>query len=340
MKNILLKIAFVATCFQSRYVYSQEPVNDCKILSDLFTNWNRQDLITWNTNIDGSCCDSDMSSIVCDPHHGYYRIAELKLRSKGFTGTIPREIAQLKYLNYLTLAGNSLTGTLPDNLDELIYLTKFSLRDNQIEGNIPENIGNIDGIFHLDLSRNKFTGKIPNSFGNLKQLQFLNLSTNFLEGYIPESFRGLKKLTTLQLEENTQLTGYVPLINTLSNCTYEQTNLCFMEGAICTSTAHQCTQEEINNTRDNNGYKNFKEEDINSNCPSSSSTCDCNKKSSGFFSSIGNFFSGMSLLVKILFGIAILSIIGLILYCIFGGASKHEQHSPPAPSRRDYINYY
>ncbi|ORX80941.1 L domain-like protein [Anaeromyces robustus] len=336
MKNILLKIAFVATCFQSKFVYSQEPVNDCKLLEDIFTQWNRNDLVTWDSSIDGSCCD--MTSIVCDPHHGYYRIAELKLRQKGFTGTIPREITKLKYLNYLTLAENSLSGTLPDNLDELIYLTKFSLRSNQLEGQIPNNIGNIDGIFHLDLSGNKFTGNIPSSFANLKQLQFLNLTTNLLQGYIPESFRGLKKLTTFQLEENNQLSGYVPLIPTVSNCTYEQTNLCYLDGAICKSTAHQCSTAEIEDTRKNNGYNDYSEDK--SNNSSNNSSCNCNLTSNdSLFGSIGNYFSNMGLIAKILVGVILLVIIGLILYCIFGGKSKHQHNSPP-PSRRDYINYY
>jgi len=329
MKNILFKIAFAVTCFQNRYVFSQEVPNDCKLLAEILTQWNRPDLVTWNTSIDGDCCD--MTNIVCDPHHGYYRIAELKLRTKGFTGTLPREITQFKYLNYLTLAENNLAGTLPENLDELIYLTKFSVRDNHFEGAIPENIGNIDGIFHLDLSRNQFTGNIPNSFGNLKQLQFLNLTTNLLQGYIPESFRGLKKLTTFQLEENNQLSGYVPLLPTISNCTYEQTNLCYLEGAICKSTAHQCTEAEINDTRSNNGYKNYSED-------SSGNSCNCNTKTDGL-SGIGHIISNMSLLTKILLGVTLLAVIGLVIYCIFGGKSKHQHPSPP-PSRRDYINYY
>jgi hypothetical protein len=346
MKSIFFKLISTVSILKSTisFVSAQNQddpyyANDCAVLKTLYQNWNQAAQVTWNDEI-GSCCDE--KNIVCDPHHGYSRIAELKLRSKNFSGPIPSDILKLKYLNYLSLADNQLTGEIPENIDELTYLTKFSFRNNNLSGKIPDSIGNIDGIFHLDFALNQFTGKIPDSFGNLKQLQFLNLSSNLLEGYIPESFKGLKKLTTLQLK-NTNLQGYVPLIDSIGNCTYDNTKLCYQEGASCVSTASLCTDEEIQATRKNNGYSTYSESNSNSNCNSNSSSnsnssCNCNN---GTNKGNGGFFSSMSLLTKILIGCGILILIGIILYCIFGRRKKSDNLSyDMQPTRANYNNFY
>jgi len=328
MKSIIFNlITFASLFFVS--AQNQSYADDCAVLKRLYQAWQQPTLATWPDEI-GACCDD--VSIVCDPHHGEKRIAELKLRSRNFRGPIPEEITKLKYLNYLSLADNYLNGEIPQNIDELLYLAKFSFRNNQLTGNIPDAVGNIDGIFHLDFAGNQLSGKIPETFGNLKQLQFLNLSCNNLEGYIPENFKGLKKLTTFQLQGN-NFQGYVPLVESIGNCTYENTNLCYQEGASCTSTAHKCSQEEIDETRKNNGYATYSENDSSS---SSSSGCKCGSSSSSSNSTSDGFFSGW--VSKAVIGAIVLAVIGIIVYCIFGGKEKDDMNAPP--NRANYINYY
>jgi len=306
MKSLIFNFISVIILFKAVASQAATP-NDCQILADLYREWNRPDLITWN-NVDGSCCDKEYQNIACDPHQGVYRIAELKLRSKGFSGILSDKVTQLKYLNYLTLADNNISGSIPQNIGDLLYLTKFSLRNNSFNGGIPESIGKLDGLFHMDLSSNNLNGNIPESFGNLKQMQYLSLADNALQGYIPESIKGLKKLTTFHLGNNKGLTGYVPLIETASNCTYVNTNICYLEGALCQSTAHPCSESEINDTRKNNGYDNYKEDNEGNSNSNSSSDCKCdskNDKKGGFL--------GLSPWILIAIGVAVIAAIVFIV---------------------------
>jgi len=212
-------------------------------------------------------------------------------------------------------------------------LTKFSFRNNSFTGSIPESVGKLDSVFHMDFSDNQLTGTIPESFGNLKHLQFFCARYNNLEGYVPESFRGLKKLTTFELSGNAGLKGYVPLIDTISNCTYTGTNLCYKQGAICTEGGHQCSLEEIKDTEENNGSKNYKEDSTGS-C-NSSGTCDCGSaKSSG---GVGEFLKNHLVLIIII--VAVIIVLLLVFFLCRGKETEEDEIRMKPTNYNNNYNY-
>jgi len=335
MKSILFNFISLIILLQSSLkiaaVGKIEPANDCEVLYDILKEFNAgENDLRFNPKDIGSCCDDRI--VVCDPHRGIKRIAELKLRERGYTGFLSDKFTKLVYLNYFSISDNKITGNIPKNIDDLVYLTKFSLRNNSISGEIPESIGNMDGIFHMDFSDNQLSGKLPDSLGNLKQLQFLALRDNKLEGYIPESFRGLTKLSTFELSGNQGLTGYAPLLDSITNCTYANTNLCVKEGAICDNGAQQCTEEDIKRTQENNGFKDFKEEDYGNSNSNSGCNCGSNKGSS----------NDSSIFKKPLVIIIIIIVIAIVIFsaCFIFRGGKSEEEEEMATMKPQLKNPY
>jgi len=339
MKNIAFNFVSLILLLQTFFTFvaceDSQTQDDCKILFEIIKELNGDPYkinSNWNVNVLGGCCDE--ISIVCDPHFGVKRIAELKLRKNNFIGTLSNKITELKYLNYFSIADNKVTGPIPENWGDLIYLTKFSFRNNSFTGSIPESVGKLESVFHMDFSDNQLTGTIPESLGNLKHLQFFCARFNNLEGYVPESFRGLKKLTTFELSGNAGLKGYVPLLDSMSNCTYIGTNLCYKEGAICTEGGHQCSLEEIKDTEENNGFKNYKEDNSSGIC-SSGGTCDCESaKSSG---GIGSFLKNHLVLIII---VIIVIIVLLLVFFLCRGREKEEDEIRIKPNNYNNNNNY
>ncbi|KAK9930563.1 hypothetical protein M0R45_027598 [Rubus argutus] len=133
------------------------------------------------------------------------------------SGTIPKEIGNLKSLVNLSLSQNQLNGSIPASLGDLTTLTKLYLYTNNLSGTIPKELGNLKSLVHLELSNNQLNGSIPASLGELKNLSALYLSMNKLSGTIPKEIGNLKSLVNLTLFEN-QLNGSIPAsLGNLSN---------------------------------------------------------------------------------------------------------------------------
>ncbi|XP_050142668.1 receptor-like protein 7 [Malus sylvestris] len=95
-----------------------------------------------------------------------------------------------KILTIFTLidfSGNKLSGSIPKELGDLKSLYVLNLSSNAFTGEIPSSLGNLQKLESLDLSRNKLSGQIPPEFAELNFLSFLNLSNNQLVGRIPTS---------------------------------------------------------------------------------------------------------------------------------------------------------
>ncbi|XP_060669855.1 probable LRR receptor-like serine/threonine-protein kinase At1g53430 isoform X2 [Ziziphus jujuba] len=71
------------------------------------------------------------------------RINEISLISRGLTGIIPVELANLTYLQSLDLAYNELHGIIPAELGNLKFLSEIDLSDNKLTGKIPDTLGNL-----------------------------------------------------------------------------------------------------------------------------------------------------------------------------------------------------
>lgn len=66
----------------------------------------------------------------------------LDLSSNGFSGPIPPEFVDCKFLNNLLLNNNKLSGSIPFQLGQLDRLKKFSVANNDLSGSIPSDLSN------------------------------------------------------------------------------------------------------------------------------------------------------------------------------------------------------
>jgi len=141
-------------------------------------------------------------------------IISLTLRSNNLIGSLPKEMAELKYLNSMDLSNNQLTGSIASEIGQLENLTVLNLEYN-ILTNIPPEIGQLKKLQFLSLANNKLTGTIPAEIGMLENLTSLNLGSiklnyNNLIGGIPKEIGLLKKLQVLNLGFNNNLGGTIP----------------------------------------------------------------------------------------------------------------------------------
>ena len=159
---------------------------------------------TLNWSVDTAIADWDGVKITGTPR----RVTQVRLVSRGLTGTIPPELADLPLLR-LFLNGNALTRAIPSELGNLVELTQLRLNGNALTGAIPSELGGLSELRGLWLSKNDLSGEIPRELGELGELMQLNLSNNVLNGEIPSTLTSLKKLNVLRLAGN-GLTGCVP----------------------------------------------------------------------------------------------------------------------------------
>ncbi|XP_043705586.1 probable leucine-rich repeat receptor-like protein kinase At1g35710 [Telopea speciosissima] len=137
------------------------------------------------------------------------KLTHLSLTHNKLTGSIPREIANLKNLNQLDLSHNKIIGSLPREIANLKNLNQLDLSYNLITGSIPREIGNLKNLNQLDLSENSVDGSIPPEIGNLKNLNGLYLFNNMINGAIPPEIGNLKNLNQLDLSHN-KIIGSIP----------------------------------------------------------------------------------------------------------------------------------
>ncbi|PRQ20837.1 putative protein kinase RLK-Pelle-LRR-XI-1 family [Rosa chinensis] len=120
----------------------------------------------------------------------------------------PKEVENLKKLEWLYLANCSIQGTIPSEIGNLVELINLELSDNNMTGEIPVEIGQLTKLWQLELYINRFTGMLPFGLRNLTILENFDASENFLEGDLNE-LRFLTNLVSLQLYDN-NFSGEVP----------------------------------------------------------------------------------------------------------------------------------
>jgi len=255
---------------------TQENNDDCTVVADIF-NKLRDPVITnhyqttknkntKNKQVIPSCCDEELDgNVKCKNIDGRIRVYHVRLKSSDLShfneydlSEIIEMFTKLPYVTYISFAENNIKCKIPDNIGKLKQLTNLSFRHNELVGSIPESLGELTNLVYLDLSENHFNGKIPNSLGELKNLKILNLNDNNFYGTVPYSFRNLQGLEQFQLN-NTAITGYIPDFPNMNNCSFTNSNICFLKGTnnICrvpiNSGISDCTEKEIKSTDNSNG---------------------------------------------------------------------------------------
>ena len=112
-------------------------------------------------------------------------VSEISLLWNNMQGTLPEEIDDLKYIEYISFQGNpQLGGLLPEDFWELTNLKGLSLAECSFSGEIPEDIANLKKLKSLSLCFNNFNGHILDYIKNLG-LNSLDIRGNAFSGTIP-----------------------------------------------------------------------------------------------------------------------------------------------------------
>jgi len=155
--------------------------------------------------VTGEALEDALKKLTCytDPANNDCAGADktLDMSNKGYTGTIPAKIGDMKTLYILNLSGNKLTGTIPPEFGKLEALQDMILSGNELTGEIPTEFGklnkeydgvnDVNGFVRLELQDNKLTGGIPEEIFTLVEIYSLKLENNKLAGAIPD---GIEKL--------------------------------------------------------------------------------------------------------------------------------------------------
>ena len=159
--------------------------------------------------------------------HGSF-VSALALRENGLTGSLPPEMADLRFLRVMALAGNSITGPIPAGIGNLPSLSAIVVSDNRLSGRIPSALGNLEFLAQLEVANNELTGPIPSRLGSLQRLVELDVSGNRLNGPVPPEIGNLDRLKVLRVND-TLLSGQLPLELiglSLRVFTWDGTDLC------------------------------------------------------------------------------------------------------------------
>ncbi|XP_077239262.1 putative LRR receptor-like serine/threonine-protein kinase At1g06840 isoform X1 [Tasmannia lanceolata] len=120
----------------------------------------------------------------------------------SISGSIPKEIGNIKSLKLLLLCGNQLSGSLPDELGYLPNLDRIQIDQNHISGSLPNSFAYLNKTKHIHMNNNSISGQIPPELSRLPELVHLLLDNNNLSGYLPLELSTMPNLHILQLDNN------------------------------------------------------------------------------------------------------------------------------------------
>ncbi|KAE8721084.1 putative LRR receptor-like serine/threonine-protein kinase [Hibiscus syriacus] len=153
--------------------------------------------------------------------------------NQNITGTIPKEISNIKTLKYLLLSGNQLSGPLADELGFLPNLLTFQVDWNQITGSLPKSFVNLVKCKHFHMNNNSISGQIPSELSSLPELIHFLLDNNNLTGHLPPEYSQMPKLKILQLDNNNFGGTEIPAsYSSMSNLVKLSLRNCSLKGTI------------------------------------------------------------------------------------------------------------
>ncbi|XP_039041185.1 probable LRR receptor-like serine/threonine-protein kinase At1g56140 isoform X2 [Hibiscus syriacus] len=144
----------------------------------------------------------------------------LSIAYNNFSGPIPKELGNLKELYLLSFGVNHFSGTLPPELGNLVNLEQLYINSCGLGGHIPSTFAKLQNLQVVGASDSPFTGKIPDFVGNnWTKLTSLRFEGNSFEGPIPSSFANLTKLTSLRISDIYNGSSSLDFVRNLKNLT-------------------------------------------------------------------------------------------------------------------------
>jgi Leucine-rich repeat (LRR) protein len=173
------------------------------------------------------------NGITCDDSDN---VIEFHLDESNITGTLPIELASLKFLRELNIDANKLSGPMPSWLGQWKKLEVLDMDHNHLTGPIPSSLYSISALRVLDLDSNALTGTISET-GIEKwsdSLYFMQLDFNEFVGTIPSVIGKFSKLQYLSLFGNNFTDSLLSSIENLcegvvtiyANCNMCQNSTC------------------------------------------------------------------------------------------------------------------
>ncbi|MBA0853445.1 hypothetical protein Goshw_017673 [Gossypium schwendimanii] len=144
-------------------------------------------------------------------------ILDFWIHENGFSGSLPRTLANCYNLTTFIASYNKFQGVIPpETFEGLLQLEVLYLGENNVEGEIPNTLWSLQNLQELILSGNKLNGTISERIAQCNQLVVIAFSGNNLVGPIPRSIGNLTGLANLFIYSN-KLNGSLP--PELGNCT-------------------------------------------------------------------------------------------------------------------------
>ncbi|XP_078431218.1 putative LRR receptor-like serine/threonine-protein kinase At1g53430 [Wolffia australiana] len=159
-------------------------------------------------------------------------LRNLILLANRVTGTIPKEIGNMKTLEFLFLEGNQLEGPLPPSLGTLTNLNRLLLSSNNFLGELPETLSNLKNLTDVRLDGTGISGPIPSFIGNWTKLDRFDLQGTLMEGPFPSEFSLLHGLTQLRISDLKNPGGSFPPLEKMMNLKNLILRNCSLSGAI------------------------------------------------------------------------------------------------------------
>lgn len=106
-------------------------------------------------------------------------------------------MGNLVLMNTFHVDKNQLTGSLPREVGNMKQTLEFRVSDNSLTGSLPDIFHEFDGLESIVLSMNKFTGRIPHSLWRLNQTKVVPINGNELTGTVPDNFCDIKDVVNV-----------------------------------------------------------------------------------------------------------------------------------------------
>ncbi|MFS7920654.1 putative protein kinase RLK-Pelle-LRR-XI-1 family [Helianthus anomalus] len=139
---------------------------------------------------------------------GLSRLESLQLFENSFSGTIPEEFGEFKYLKQFSIYTNMFTGELPAKIGSWAEFEYIDVSTNYLTGPIPPDMCKMGKMEKLLMLQNNFTGGLPENYASCTSLNRLRVSNNSLSGRVPDGIWSLPNLGMIDLEMN-QFEGQV-----------------------------------------------------------------------------------------------------------------------------------